>query len=62
MASTGDGSSLTPFQKRVYHVVGKIPRGSVRSYGSIAEELGTSARAVGTAMGRNLCGPSDAVP
>ncbi|KAL3782285.1 hypothetical protein ACHAW5_010587 [Stephanodiscus triporus] len=60
-ASTDDGSSLTPFQRRVYDVVGKIPRGCVRSYGSIAEEIGTSARAVGNAMGRNSNGPSDAV-
>ena len=55
-------ASLTPFQRRVYAVVRTIPKGSVRSYGSIAEELKTSARAVGTAMGRNPYGPSDEVP
>ena len=55
MASPIDGFSpppLTPFQKRVYDAVARIPRGYVRSYGSMAVELGTSARAVGTAMGR----------
>lgn len=53
---------LTPFQRRVYDIVSTIPKGSVRTYGSIAEELQTSARAVGTAMGRNPYGPSDEVP
>lgn len=52
---------LTPFQRRVYDVVGTIERGTVRSYGSIAKELGTSARAVGNAMGRSP-GPSDTLP
>jgi len=42
----------TAFQSRVYDVVRTIPKGSVRSYGSIATELNTSARAVGTAMGK----------
>ena len=55
-------ASLTPFQQRVYAVVGTIPKGSVRSYGSVASELGTCARAVGTAMGRNPYGPCDFVP
>ena len=58
----GDDASLTPFQTRVYNVVGTIPKGSVRTYGSIAKELQTSARAVGTAMGRNPYGPCDKVP
>jgi len=58
----GDEPSLTPFQTRVYDVVRTIPKGFVRSYGSIAQELQTSARAVGTAMGRNPFGPSDHVP
>jgi methylated-DNA-[protein]-cysteine S-methyltransferase len=51
----------TPFQSRVYNVVRTIPKGSVRTYGSIAEELQTSARAVGTTMGRNPY-PADDVP
>ncbi|KAL7526318.1 hypothetical protein ACHAXR_001423 [Thalassiosira sp. AJA248-18] len=62
MASSDNEPALTPFQSRVYDVVGTIPKGSVRTYGSIAQELQTSARAVGTAMGRNPFGPSDRVP
>eukprot|EP00571_Detonula_confervacea_P001319 CAMPEP_0172320228 /NCGR_PEP_ID=MMETSP1058-20130122/40025_1 /TAXON_ID=83371 /ORGANISM="Detonula confervacea, Strain CCMP 353" /LENGTH=63 /DNA_ID=CAMNT_0013035451 /DNA_START=74 /DNA_END=265 /DNA_ORIENTATION=+ len=63
MASSNNAApSLTPFQSRVYEVVGTIPKGSVRTYGSIAQELQTSPRAVGTAMGRNPYGPSDEVP
>jgi methylated-DNA-[protein]-cysteine S-methyltransferase len=57
-----DKPSLTTFQQQVYDVVTTIPKGSVRTYGSIAKELGTSARAVGTAMGRNPYGPCDTVP
>ena len=30
-----------------------IPKGHVRTFGVVAEELGASARAVGTACGRN---------
>ena len=55
-------STLTPFQRRVYNIVHNIPKGCVRSYGSIAKELETSARAVGTAMGNNPLGPCDEVP
>jgi len=63
MASSDGGEpALTPFQSRVYDVVRTIPKGYVRSYGSIAQQLQTSARAVGTAMGRNPFGPSDHVP
>lgn len=54
--------ALTPFQTRVYGVVRTIPKGNVRTYQSIAKELNSSARAVGTAMGRNPFGPSDQVP
>lgn len=57
-----DQPNLTPFQKQVYDVVSTIPKGLVRTYGSVAQELGTSARAVGTAMGRNPYGPCDKVP
>ena len=57
-----DESSLTPFRKKVYKLVHQIPKGKVRSYGSIAKELQTSARAVGTAMGSNPWGPCDKVP
>ena len=47
--------SPTPFQQRVYTVVRRIPKGEVRSYGWVAEQLGDPklARAVGQALNRN---------
>jgi methylated-DNA-[protein]-cysteine S-methyltransferase len=43
----------TAFQKRVWQALAAIPFGATRSYGALAAELGTSARALGTACGRN---------
>lgn len=44
----------TAFQKRVWDSLRSIPYGQTLSYGEIAEKLGwTSARAVGSAVGRN---------
>lgn len=43
----------SPFQTRVWRAMQRIPLGRTRSYGEIASELGSSARAVGTACGRN---------
>lgn len=50
-----DLSALTPFQKRVLHVLPKIPRGEVRSYGWVAARLHGvgSPRAVGQALSAN---------
>ena len=50
-----DRSEFTPFQDRVYRVVGSIPFGDVKTYGEIALEIGASraARGVGSAMARN---------
>ena len=48
----------TPFARRVYGAVAKIPYGQVRTYGEIADAAGRpgAARAVGTLMSRNpLC-------
>jgi methylated-DNA-[protein]-cysteine S-methyltransferase len=47
--------SGTPFQKRVWRQLLKIPYGTTRSYGDLAAELGIpkGARAVGQANGRN---------
>jgi O-6-methylguanine DNA methyltransferase len=48
----------TPFQKAVYAALKKIPKGSVTTYGAIADYLGTKAvRAVGTAVARNPDAP-----
>ncbi len=43
----------TDHQKKVWAAMCEIPSGAVRSYGDIAREIGSSARAVGTACGKN---------
>jgi O-6-methylguanine DNA methyltransferase len=45
----------TPFQLRVWHALRAIPRGQVRSYASIARDVGSARamRAVGGANGKN---------
>ena len=56
MTTTAPVSSwATPFQQRVYQVVQRIPKGEVRSYGWVAQQLGNQklARAVGQALNRN---------
>ncbi|GEM_PF-1432020 len=50
----------TPFQKRVYEAVLKIPRGETRTYAQIARAIGKpkAARAVGQALRRNRWAPA----
>jgi methylated-DNA-[protein]-cysteine S-methyltransferase len=43
----------TGFQRRVYAAMWRIPHGETRTYGEIADELGSAARAVGGACGSN---------
>ena len=45
----------TPFTRRIYDVVRRIPRGRVKTYGDVADEAGRpgAARAVGSAMAKN---------
>ncbi|MGN7610714.1 methylated-DNA--[protein]-cysteine S-methyltransferase [Magnetococcales bacterium HHB-1] len=43
----------TPFQKRVWREVLKIPPGEPITYGDMAEKLATSARAIGMAAAKN---------
>lgn len=43
----------TPFQKRVWQALMGIPSGACLSYGALAAQLGTSARAVGNACRAN---------
>lgn len=43
----------TPFQQRVWQSLRRIPAGQVRTYGELAAELGSHARAVGMACRRN---------
>jgi len=51
-----DFSAVTPFQQRVYAAALKVKAGETRTYGWLAEAIGsgtTASRAVGTALGRN---------
>lgn len=43
----------TPFQRRVWGKIAAIGPGRTRSYGDLARELGSAARAVGQACGAN---------
>jgi methylated-DNA-[protein]-cysteine S-methyltransferase len=43
----------TPFQLRVWRALMKIPAGEATTYGALAKQLGTAARAVGQACGSN---------
>ena len=43
----------TAFQQRVWAELLRIPRGETVTYGALAEKLGSHARAVGGAVGRN---------
>jgi O-6-methylguanine DNA methyltransferase len=47
--------SITPFQKKVYDFVRKIPKGKTRTYKEVAIAIGMpkAARAVGNALNRN---------
>lgn len=45
----------TPFQRRVWAALRAIPSGRTRTYGELARELGTSARAIGGACRANPC-------
>lgn len=53
-------SRVTPFQRRVYEAVLKIPKGQVRTYAEIARAIGRpkAARAVGQALKRNRWAPA----
>jgi methylated-DNA-[protein]-cysteine S-methyltransferase len=43
----------TPFQQRVWQTLRAIPPGRPTTYGALAKQLGTAARAVGQACGSN---------
>lgn len=43
----------TPFQREVWSRMRHIPYGQVRTYGELANEMGSAPRAVGGACGRN---------
>lgn len=45
---------MTPFERRVYESLKKIPRGRITTYGIVATHLGMrGARAVGNAVAKN---------
>ncbi len=50
-----DLSHVSSFRKKVYHLLRRIPRGRVTTYGAIAKKLSSRryARAVGTAVATN---------
>ena len=43
----------SPFQRQVWATMSRIPYGETLSYGGVADEIGSSPRAVGTACGKN---------
>ena len=43
----------TPFQRKVWDTLSAIPYGTLKTYGDLARELGSVARAVGQACGTN---------
>ncbi|HEX6295237.1 MAG TPA: methylated-DNA--[protein]-cysteine S-methyltransferase [Burkholderiales bacterium] len=43
----------TPFQRKLWEALCRIPRGKTRTYGDLARELDCEARAVGQACGDN---------
>ena len=45
----------TPFQQRVWRALRTIPPGRLLTYGDLARQLGTSARAIGGACRANPC-------
>ena len=45
--------SGTPFQRRVWASMERIPYGETKSYGGVADEIDSSPRAVGNACGQN---------
>ena len=45
----------TPFQQRVWALLRAIPVGETRTYGEVARQLGSAARAVGQACRANPC-------
>ena len=52
-------SQVTPFDRKVYEAILKIPKGEVRTYGWVARTIGKpkAARAVGQALKRNRWAP-----
>nr|WP_255577726.1 MULTISPECIES: methylated-DNA--[protein]-cysteine S-methyltransferase [unclassified Acidovorax] len=54
-----DMSGISPFHQQVYAIARAIPPGSTRTYGEVAEQIGSKglSRAVGQALGLNPFAP-----
>ena len=54
-----DMSGISPFHQQVYAIARAIPPGSTRTYGAVAEQIGSKglSRAVGQALGLNPFAP-----
>ncbi len=57
-------AKLSPYQQAILRILAEVPKGKVITYGDLANELArrdphwkATARAVGTTMRRNPCGP-----
>ncbi len=57
-------AKLSPYQQAILRILAEVPKGNVVTYGDLADELArrdprwkATARAVGTTMRRNPCGP-----
>ncbi|MEY2781102.1 MAG: hypothetical protein RL307_806 [Pseudomonadota bacterium] len=48
-----DEASATPFQRKVWRLLDRIPSGTTTSYSDLAKQLDSSPRAVGRAVGSN---------
>ncbi len=57
MAGTDQPRPPTCFERAVYDLLGRVPRGRVTTYGAIARALHASPRAVGQALKRNPFAP-----
>lgn len=49
--------TITKFQRKVYSLLKKVPRGKVTTYGALAKKLKSSPRAVGNALRENPFAP-----
>ena len=54
-----DWGKYTPFQRKVFRLISKIPKGQVWTYGRVAGKLGNKnlSRAVGSALAKNQDAP-----
>ncbi|EAU82415.2 hypothetical protein CC1G_11101 [Coprinopsis cinerea okayama7 len=55
--TTTSGKRLTPYQWKVYDFILRVPAGKVTTYRDVAQAIGGSARAAGTALSKNPFSP-----